>query len=132
MEECWQIKEKIRKEQNFLRQAKAFYTDTYIRSDVYTATNDEESILGFAVTTGDEYLALLGVRPKYQGNEIGTKIIDYLKSEHETIYCHTRESNEDAVRFYESNGFIIEDLEPNYYNNNENAFVLRYERGYSS
>lgn len=133
MDECWQIKEKIEKEQNLLKQAKTFYTNTYMTSDVYIARSDEEEIVGFAIMTGQDYLALLGVKPRYQDDGIGTEIIDYLKSEYDTIHCHTRESNEGAVRFYESNGFFIEDLEPNYYANNEDAFILQYETdSYSS
>lgn len=133
IDECWDIKQEVLKEQGLLRQGKKFYSDTYVRSDSYVIKDKKNAILGFALISGKNYLALLAVRPENQGEGLGTRLIEHLKSEYNVIYCHTRESNEDAINFYKSNNFFVDDIEGRYYEDGENAYILRYEsEDYSS
>lgn len=133
IDECWDIKEEILDEQGLLKQGKKFYSDTFVRSDSYVIKDGEDTVLGFALISGKNYLALLGVRPEYQGNGLGTRLIEHLKSEYDVIYCHTRESNKDAIDFYKSNNFFVDDIEGRYYEDGENAYILRYDsEDYSS
>lgn len=133
IDECWEIKENILDEQGLLRQGKKFYSDTFVRSDAYVIKNEQGTVLAFALMSGKNYLALLAVRPENQGNGLGTRLIEHLKSEYNEVYCHTRESNEDAINFYKSNNFFVDDIEGRYYEDGENAYILRYEsEDYSS
>lgn len=133
IDECWNIKQKVLDKQGLLRQDKKFYSDTFINCDSYIIKDERETVLGFALMCGKNYLALLAIRPENQADGLGTRLVKNLKSEYDIIYCHTRESNKKAINFYKSNDFFVDDIEVCYYEDGENAYILRYNsEGYSS
>lgn len=131
LEDCWDIKQEIRKEQGLLKQNEGFFKRTYLRSHTYVVSDMSEMPLGFAVVADDTYLALLAVKPSYQGYGIGEKIMKYVIEEHTELYCHTRKSNERAIGFYKNLGFKEVKAHENYYADGESAVMLEYD-SYSS
>lgn len=127
LKNTWMIKQNIRRKNNLLRQRKDFFEDTYIDSVKYIA-KDDDKVIGFSTIINDNYIALFGVSPRLQNNGVGSKLLELMKNDHDSLFCHTRISNNSALNFYESHEFIIDDVINNYYRNNEDAYYLKYEK----
>jgi ribosomal-protein-alanine N-acetyltransferase len=120
---AWKIKEEIHEDQGLLRQGRRFFNDTYHNGTVYLAINNQDEIIGFAITDRN-YLALLGVKPSVQGEGIGKYIMKKVMKDIDKIRCHTRSSNQKAIKFYKNLGFRSKCIHKNYYENNEDANLM--------
>ncbi|SDC46171.1 N-acetyltransferase [Natrinema hispanicum] len=124
VDEAWQLKEEINRQEDVLKQRYDFFTDAYRRSKVYCYVQDE-ALIGFAAVRRDGYILFLAVSPAHRGEGIGKRLIAHVADDHETITCHARTSNENALQFYEHLGFEIKRRIDNYYEDGGDAYYLK-------
>ena len=69
----------------------------------------------------------IGVMKKYQNQKVGSKMMNYLKNNYQSI--HIEVSDKDNTKeFYLKNDFAIIHKRNNYYSDNSNAIVMKWER----
>lgn len=132
VEQAWELKERIRREEGVLKQRRGFFTDAYRRARVYALIEpgyDEESLVGFAATRRDGYILFLAVHPAYRGEGLGRQLVAAVADDHSSVTCHARATNESALSFYEHLGFEIERRVNGYYEDNGDAYYLRLGEG---
>lgn len=123
-ESAWELKERIRAEEDVLKQRRGFFMDAYRRSRVVLFVAGQE-VVGFATARRDGYILFLAVAPDYRGEGLGEKLVAEVADEAETVTCHARESNEDALAFYEHVGFERVRQISGYYEDGGDAWYLR-------
>lgn len=124
VEDAWTLKERIRRADGVLKQRHTFFEDAYRRSRVHTYLVDDE-LVAFAATRRDGYILFLAVAPEYRGEGFGKRLVADVASDHDTVTCHARTTNEDALAFYEHIGFEIERRIDNYYKDRGDAYYLK-------
>jgi len=131
VEEAWDLKERIRREEGVLKQRRGFFTSAYRRSTVYAyvATGDEERLIGFAVTRRDGYILFLAVAPEFRGEGYGKRLVAFVADDHKSVTCHARASNQQALDFYKHIGFEVERRATFYYEDGGDALYLRLGDG---
>ncbi|PSQ40881.1 GNAT family N-acetyltransferase [Halobacteriales archaeon QS_9_68_42] len=132
VDEAWELKERIRREDDVLKQRHGFFTDAYRRSKVYLLVEpryDGETMVGFAATRRDGYVLFLAVHPEYRGEGFGRRLVAAVADDHGSVTCHARASNDDALAFYEHLGFEVERRVESYYEDNGDAYYLRLGDG---
>ena len=132
VDKAWELKERIRREDDVLKQRHGFFTDAYRRSKVYLLVEpryDGETMVGFAATRRDGYVLFLAVHPEYRGEGFGRRLVAAVADDHGSVTCHARASNDDALAFYEHLGFEVERRVENYYEDNGDAYYLRLGDG---
>ncbi|UPW00725.1 GNAT family N-acetyltransferase [Halorussus gelatinilyticus] len=128
VEAAWKLKERIRHDEDVLKQRKGFFTDAYRRSTVYLLLSKEggdERLMGFAAVRRDGYILFLAVSPEFRGEGVGKRLVGQVAEEHDTITCHARASNENALGFYEHLGFEVARHIDNYYEDGGDAYYLK-------
>jgi ribosomal protein S18 acetylase RimI-like enzyme len=123
-DQVWQLKEQIRRSEGVLKQRKQFFMDAYRRATTHLLYLDDD-LVGFATTRRDGYILFLAVAPDRRGEGFGRRLVAEVASEHRTVTCHARVTNERALSFYESVGFEIRRRVENYYEDNGDAYYLR-------
>ena len=131
IEEAWELKERIRREEDVLKQRKGFFVDAYRRSaaHVFLAQGEREELIGFASVRRDGYILFLAVSPDYRGEGFGKRLIADVAKQHRTVTCHARKSNDGAVEFYKHLGFTIEREIDRYYEDAGDAYYLKLRTG---
>ncbi|MFP8952453.1 GNAT family N-acetyltransferase [Natrialbaceae archaeon A-arb3/5] len=124
VDEAWQLKEEINRQEGVLKQRYDFFTDAYRRSTVHCYLQ-EETLIGFAAVRRDGYILFLAVEPECRGQGIGKRLVARVADDHETITCHARTSNENALAFYEHLGFEIKRRIDDYYEDGGDAYYLK-------
>ncbi|WP_049920808.1 GNAT family N-acetyltransferase [Halopiger djelfimassiliensis] len=124
VDEAWQLKEEINRQEDVLKQRYDFFTDAYRRSKVHCYLQEGE-LIGFAAVRRDGYILFLAVSPDYRGEGIGKRLVARVADDHDTITCHARTSNENALQFYEHLGFDIKRRIDNYYEDGGDAYYLK-------
>jgi ribosomal protein S18 acetylase RimI-like enzyme len=124
---AWELKERIRREEDILKQRKAFFTDAYRRSTVYVLTErrGQDDLVGFAAVRRDGYILFLAVDPNYRGEGFGRQLVAEVAEDYSSVTCHARASNDNALEFYQHVGFEIERRVDNYYEDRGDAYYLR-------
>ncbi|NHN59483.1 N-acetyltransferase [Halorussus rarus] len=125
---AWELKEHIRQSEDVLKQRKGFFTDAYRRSTVHllvTRDDADEQLMGFAAVRRDGYILFLAVAPEFRGEGVGKRLVGRVAENHESITCHARASNENALGFYEHLGFEVERHIQNYYEDGGDAYYLK-------
>ncbi|ELY95067.1 N-acetyltransferase GCN5 [Natrialba hulunbeirensis JCM 10989] len=128
VEQAWQLKEEINREEGVLKQRRDFFTDAYRRSTVHCYALDGD-LIGFAAVRRDGYILFLAVSPEFRGEGIGKRLVARVADDHQTITCHARTSNENALQFYEHLGFEIKRRIDNYYEDGGDAYYLKLGSG---
>lgn len=90
------------------------------------------NLSGFGVMTYHEEQAnldLLAILPQYRRKSIGTQIEKWLEKVAliagiYNIFVQVREQNTDAIKFYESLGYVIIDKKEKYYNKIESGLMM--------
>jgi len=123
-EEAWKLKEQINRREGVLKQRYNFFTDAYRRSTVHCYLRDG-GLIGFAAVRRDGYVLFLAVSPSCRGEGIGKRLIARVADDHDTITCHARTSNENALQFYEHLGFEIKRRIDGYYEDGGDAYYLK-------
>lgn len=124
LEEAWRLKEDIRIREDVLKQRRGFFTDAYRRSTVHVLLV-EDDLAGFAAVRRDGYILFLAVGSEYRGQGFGERLVEAVADEHDTVTCHARTTNEDALAFYEHLGFDIDRRIDNYYEDAGDSFYLK-------
>ncbi|MFC4552837.1 MULTISPECIES: GNAT family N-acetyltransferase [Halorussus] len=128
---AWQLKERIRREENVLKQRRGFFVDAYRRSTVHLLVADDtgdaadQRLMGFAAVRRDGYILFLAVSPEFRGEGVGARLVGRVAEDHDSVTCHARATNENAMGFYEHLGFEIERRIDNYYEDGGDAYYLR-------
>jgi ribosomal protein S18 acetylase RimI-like enzyme len=145
VEQAWQLKEHIRREEDVLKQRKGFFTDAYRRSTVHLLVTSEpprsegasrrreraddddgnERLMGFAAVRRDGYILFLAVEPEFRGEGVGKRLVGRVAENHDSVTCHARASNQNALGFYEHLGFEVERHIENYYEDSGDAYYLK-------
>ncbi|PSP55546.1 GNAT family N-acetyltransferase [Halobacteriales archaeon QS_1_67_19] len=124
--DAWELKEHIREEENVLKQRKGFFTDAYRRSTVHLLVAGEDGrLMGFAAVRRDGYILFLAVDPEFRGEGVGKRLVGRVAENRDSVTCHARASNENALGFYEHLGFEVERRIDNYYEDGGDAFYLK-------
>ncbi|WP_247001253.1 GNAT family N-acetyltransferase [Halosolutus gelatinilyticus] len=124
VDEAWELKERINREEGVLKQRYDFFTDAYRRSKVHCYVRDAD-LVGFAAVRRDGYILFLAVSPDCRGEGIGKRLVARVVEEHDTVTCHARTSNENALQFYERLGFEIKRRIDGYYEDGGDAYYLK-------
>ncbi|MFW5917900.1 MAG: GNAT family N-acetyltransferase [Haloferacaceae archaeon] len=123
-ERVWALKERIRKEEDVLKQRRRFFMDAYERSRSHLLFRDDD-LAGFVTARRDGYVLFLAVAPEARGQGFGRRLVAEVASDHRTVTCHARTTNERALNFYERIGFEIERRIDNYYEDGGDAYYLK-------
>ena len=76
-------------------------------SETYVISN-EEDIVGF-VSMVDNYLAALFIDVKHQGEGYGKELLNFIKRQGDNIELKVYKKNNNAVKFYLENGFVVKE-----------------------
>lgn len=123
-ESAWDLKERIRAEEGVLKQRRSFFMDAFRRSRVVLFLGGEE-VVAFAAARRDGYILFLAVAPGYRGEGLGERLVAEVADEASSVTCHARETNEDALAFYEHVGFERVRRIDGYYEDGGDAWYLR-------
>ena len=123
-ERVWTLKERIRKEEDVLKQRRGFFMNAYRRSRSHLLFRDDE-LVGFVTARRDGYVLFLAVAPEARGEGLGRRLIAEVASDHETVTCHARTTNQRALEFYERIGFDIVRRIDGYYEDGGDAYYLK-------
>jgi len=124
VEEAWDLKERIRREEGVLKQRRGFFVDAYQRATTHLLYEDDE-LVGFASARRDGYILFLAVAPEHRSEGYGRRLVAEVAKENPSVSCHARASNEAALDFYEHIGFEIQRRIDNYYEDGGDAYYLR-------
>ena len=127
VEEAWQLKERIRRNHDVLRQRRGFFESAYTRSTVYVFADrsNHGQLVGFAAVRRDGYILFLAVDEAYQGEGFGEALVARVAEDYGSVTCHARTTNEGALEFYKHIGFSVERRIDNYYEDGGDAYYLR-------
>ncbi len=127
---AWDLTERIRREEGVLKQRHGFFTDAYRRATVHLLfagheDNSSDSLVGFVAARRDGYVLFLAVDPDHRSEGFGERLMATVADEHDTVTCHARATNENAIDFYESIGFETKRRIDNYYEDGGAAYYLK-------
>lgn len=126
LDQAWELKQRIRKNEGILKQRRRFFKRAYTRSTVYLYRDPErDELIGFASVRADGYLLFLAVEPTYRNEGFGEALIARVAEDHDRVTCHSRTTNEDALNFYDHLGFEIVRRIDHYYEDGDDAYYLR-------
>ncbi len=125
--EAWGLKEKIRENENLLKQEWGFFTGTYHRAGIYWCIDGEtKELMGFIAVRDDGYIFFIAVGQKCRRYGVGRYLVDLVNERYKNITCHVRTTNTGALRFYEKMGFIKVKLVSGYYEDKGHAYYLEF------
>ncbi|WP_266158807.1 acetyltransferase [Dyella silvatica] len=79
--------------------------DVYLRRvEVWVCVTVEGDIAGF-IGMGGSHVEMLFVEPARRGRSVGTRLLDHVKSMHQTLTVDVNEQNPQAHGFYRRYGF---------------------------
>lgn len=128
--DAWELKERIREREDVLKQRRAFFIDAYRRAKDHLLFEGDD-LVGFASVRRDGYILFLAVAPERRGEGYGKRLVAAALQDHESLSCHARATNEDALSFYEHLGFEIVRRINGYYEDGGDAYYLRLGDGSS-
>lgn len=128
LELAWELKERIRREENVLKQRKGFFRSAYRRATSHLYFEDDE-LAGFASVRRDGYVLFLAVAPEFRGRGYGERLVADVAENHRTVTCHARTTNENALEFYRHLGFDVDRHIRNYYEDGGDAYYLKLGEG---
>ena len=94
-----------------------------------------QQLVGFIVGVpfNDDFakILMIGVDPTVRKKGIGSKLLqqllkEFVKRNISTIELEVAASNETAIKFYQKHQFIIVDEFSKFYQNGENAYIMRW------
>lgn len=113
------------------------------REDLYREIYDNQLSVLLVVTINDlvvgfcDYwntfdsgtICQIAIHPDYQHQSLGTRLLDEVIKDAKakktrTLTLEVRESNSNAIKFYQKHGFIITLVKEKYYSNGENAIYM--------
>ncbi|MFB6104493.1 MAG: GNAT family N-acetyltransferase [Halobacteriaceae archaeon] len=124
VEAAWTLKERIRTAEGVLKQRRGFFTNAYRRSRVDLFLEDDD-VIAFAAARSDGYILFLAVAPEHRGEGLGERLVGRVAETCDSVSCHARTTNEDALNFYEHVGFERVRRVDRYYEDGGDAYYLR-------
>jgi len=122
--EAWALKEQIRAAEGVLKQRRSFFSDAYRKADCRLLfVNDE--LAGFVTARRDGYILFLAVAPEHRGEGYGGRLVASVARDHDSITCHARATNKEALSFYQHVGFEIVRRIDGYYEDGGDAYYLK-------
>lgn len=94
-------------------------------AEIYVYEHDNK-IKGF-IGLDNGYIAGIFVCNTYQSQGIGKKLLDKAKDIYSVLSLNVYEKNNNAIKFYEREGFLIKEKQTDV-NNNENEYVMIWKR----
>lgn len=87
-------------------------------------------IIGIKINTQMSKILMLTVSEKYRKKNIASSLLNQfentiLKEGINEIELEVKTLNKNAIKFYQKKGYTIEEKISNYYQNNENAFIMK-------
>ena len=125
LDAAWALKERVRAEEDLLKQQRGFFSNAYKRATVSLYVSATDDLVGFAAARRDGYILFLAVDPNYRGEGYGAKLVCDVAENARTVSCHARTTNDNALEFYRHLGFRIERRIDNYYEDGGAAYYLR-------
>lgn len=95
-------------EESYWRDNYSLVCQAILESEVYVYEYEGE-ILGFAGVTKD-YVSGIFVDSDFRSMEVGKRLINHVKNLHSQLELHVYAKNVKALRFYEREGFILEEF----------------------
>ncbi|MEF8780419.1 MAG: N-acetyltransferase [Haloferacaceae archaeon] len=124
LDEAWELKERIRREENVLKQRKGFFRNAYRRASSHLYFEDDD-LVGFTSVRRDGYILFLAVAPEARGQGYGERLVADVAANHRTVTCHARTTNDNALDFYHHLGFETKRHIRNYYEDGGDAYYLK-------
>lgn len=121
---AWELKERIRRAEDVLRQRRGFFTDAYRRATVHLLFQDDE-LAAFEAVRRDGYILFLAVNPEARGHGYGERLVAEAANDHRSVSCHARTTNENALGFYDHLGFDVQRQIDTYYEDGGDAYYLK-------
>ena len=85
---------------------------------------DQDKIKGFISIIENEFIGALFIDVNYQGEGIGSKLIDYVTEKYGELELAVYKDNERAVKFYKNKGFkVIKEQESE--NSNFKEYIMK-------
>jgi ribosomal protein S18 acetylase RimI-like enzyme len=126
LDAAWELKERIRRREDVLKQRRRFFDRAYERATVYVYRDPErDELIGFAATRAGGYILFLAVAPEYRGEGFGEALVARVAEDHDRVTCHARTTNEEALSFYDHLGFEVVRRIDGYYEDGGDAYYLR-------
>lgn len=94
-------------------------------AEIYIYEHDNK-IKGF-IGLDNGYIAGIFVCDTHQSQGIGKKLLDKAKDIYYVLSLNVYEKNNNAIKFYEREGFLIKEKQTDV-NNNENEYVMIWKR----
>ncbi len=82
--------------------------EAILESEVYVYEYEGE-ILGF-VGVNEDYISGIFVDSSYRSMQVGKDLMNHIKTRHDKLALHVYAKNVKALRFYEREGFILEEF----------------------
>lgn len=82
--------------------------ETYIPMAKTFVYIEKEKIKGFISIINDEFIGAIFVDINYQGQGVGTALIDFVKNKYNKLNLAVYKENKKIVEFYKKTGFIIQ------------------------
>ena len=122
--QAWELKECIREAEGVLKQRRSFFRDAYRRADCRLLFVDDD-LAGFVSARRDGYILFLAISPDYRGEGFGQRLVAEVARDHDSVTCHARATNEDALGFYRHIGFEVVRRIDGYYEDGGDAYYLK-------
>lgn len=75
-------------------------------SETYVYLDESLKVLGF-ISLIENFIAAIFVSPTQQGKGIGTELMSYIKTTHQSLELRVYKANDKSVQFYKKQGFIV-------------------------
>ena len=95
-------------EERLLNRAKKYQEDEETNVYVYKEDNEYKGIVVFEIVNNSATILDIAVKPDYQGQGIGGKLIDFIFNSF-NVNNITAETDDDAIGFYKKYGFTVAD-----------------------
>jgi len=109
-----------------------YFYETYLQGFLVAEQNHKiiGFIVGVKITNESARILMLSVSPQHRRKNIGTnllnKFIENIKMENiKEIHLEVRTDNEKAIRFYQKHNFEITDKIAGFYQNGEDAYIMK-------
>lgn len=96
-------------EERLLNRAKKYQEDENTNIYAYKDNGEHKGIVIFKIANNSATILDIAVKPDYQGQGIGSKLIDFIFNSF-NVNNITAETDDDAIGFYKKYGFTVVDI----------------------
>ena len=110
--------------ERLLSRAKKYQADDTVKVYAFSESGKYKGIVVFEIKDNTAEILDIAVKPEYQGNGIGSRLIDYIFSKF-AVSKIIAETDYDAIGFYKKYGFTVTDTKVNH---DTKRYVCEYPR----